>query len=39
VSKYVVRKAACRVIVTAPAARDSPAEQARRANRDSASIV
>src|ERR1019366_6995079 len=25
VSKYVVRKAACRVIVTAPAARDSPA--------------
>jgi basic amino acid/polyamine antiporter, APA family len=39
VTKYVVRKATCRVIVTAPAARDSPVELARRANRDSASIV
>jgi APA family basic amino acid/polyamine antiporter len=33
VTKYVVSKARCRVIVTAPAARDSPMEQARRANR------
>jgi APA family basic amino acid/polyamine antiporter len=39
VTKYVVRKATCRVIVTAPAARDSPVEQARRANRDSAPMV
>jgi len=39
VTKYVVRKAGCRVIVTAPAARDSPVEQARRANRASAQIV
>jgi basic amino acid/polyamine antiporter, APA family len=39
VTKYVVRKAACRVIVTAPAARDSPGEQARRASRDNAPIV
>jgi basic amino acid/polyamine antiporter, APA family len=39
VTKYVIRKAACRVIVTAPAARDSPVEQARRANRDSAPMV
>jgi basic amino acid/polyamine antiporter, APA family len=39
VTKYVVRKAACRVIVTAPASRDSPVEQARRANRDSAPMV
>ncbi len=39
VTKYVVRKAACRVIVTAPAARDSPLEQARRAHRDNAPIV
>jgi basic amino acid/polyamine antiporter, APA family len=39
VTKYVIRKAACRVIVTAPAARDSPVEQARRANRDSAHMV
>ncbi|HEY4897023.1 MAG TPA: amino acid permease [Solirubrobacteraceae bacterium] len=39
VTKYVVRKAACRVIVTAPVARDSPVEQARRANRDSAPMV
>jgi basic amino acid/polyamine antiporter, APA family len=39
VTKYVVRKASCRVIVTAPAARDSPVEQARRANRSSPSIV
>ncbi len=36
VTKYVIRKAACRVIVTAPAARDSPVEQARRANRAAA---
>ena len=33
-TKYVVSKADCRVIVTAPAARDSAVEQARRANRD-----
>jgi APA family basic amino acid/polyamine antiporter len=33
VTKYVVSKALCRVIVTAPAAHDSPVEQARRANR------
>ncbi len=33
VTKYVISKARCRVIVTAPAARDSPVEQARRANR------
>jgi APA family basic amino acid/polyamine antiporter len=39
ITKYVIRKAACRVIVTAPAARDSPVEQARRANRDSAPMV
>jgi basic amino acid/polyamine antiporter, APA family len=39
VTKYVVRKASCRVIVTAPAARDSPVELARRANRDDAPIV
>jgi APA family basic amino acid/polyamine antiporter len=39
VTKYVVRKAACRVIVTAPAARDSPVEKARRPNRDNAPIV
>jgi basic amino acid/polyamine antiporter, APA family len=39
ITKYVVRKATCRVIVTAPAARDSPVEQARRANRDSAPMV
>ncbi len=39
VTKYVVRKAACRVIVTAPAARDSAVEQARRANRASAPMV
>jgi len=39
VTKYVVRKAGCRVIVTAPAARDSPIELARRAHRDRASIV
>ena len=39
VTKYVVRKASCRVIVTAPAGRDSPVEQARRARRDGASIV
>jgi APA family basic amino acid/polyamine antiporter len=35
VTKYVVRKAHCRVIVTAPAARDSPVEVARRAHRSS----
>jgi basic amino acid/polyamine antiporter, APA family len=39
VTKYVVRKAGCRVIVTAPAARDSPVELARRANRDDGPIV
>jgi APA family basic amino acid/polyamine antiporter len=39
VTKYVVRKAPCRVIVTAPAARDSPVELARRANRDGAPMV
>jgi APA family basic amino acid/polyamine antiporter len=39
ITKYVVRKATCRVLVTAPAARDSPIEQARRASRDSAPIV
>jgi APA family basic amino acid/polyamine antiporter len=39
VTKYVVRKASCRVIVTAPAARDSPVEVARRANRVDAPIV
>ncbi len=39
VTKYVVSKADCRVIVTAPAARDAPVEQARRARQDGASIV
>jgi APA family basic amino acid/polyamine antiporter len=39
VTKYVVAKAHCRVIVTAPAARDSAVERARRAHRDDASIV
>jgi APA family basic amino acid/polyamine antiporter len=39
VTKYVIRKATCRVIVTAPAARDSPGEQARRANRAGAPMV
>jgi APA family basic amino acid/polyamine antiporter len=39
VTKYVVRKAHCRVIVTAPAARDSPVEIARRAHRGNAPIV
>ncbi len=39
VTKYVVSKAPCRVIVTAPAARDSPIEQARRGNREDAPIV
>jgi APA family basic amino acid/polyamine antiporter len=39
ITKYVISKASCRVIVTAPAAGDSPVELARRANRDSASIV
>jgi basic amino acid/polyamine antiporter, APA family len=39
VTKYVVRKAECRVIVTAPAARDSPVEMARRANRSGTPIV
>ena len=39
VTKYVVNKAPCRVIVTAPAASDSPVEQARRAHREGASIV
>jgi basic amino acid/polyamine antiporter, APA family len=39
ITKYVVRKATCRVIVTAPAAGDSAVEQARRANRDSTPMV
>lgn len=39
VTKYVISKARCRVIVTAPAARDSAVEQARRARRDGAPIV
>jgi APA family basic amino acid/polyamine antiporter len=39
VTKYVVSKAPCRVIVTAPAAGDSPVEVARRARRASAPIV
>ena len=39
VTKYVVRKASCRVIVTAPAARDSPVELARRAHREKAPMV
>jgi APA family basic amino acid/polyamine antiporter len=39
VTKYVVSKAQCRVIVTAPAAKDSKVEIARRANRAGAPIV
>ncbi len=39
ITKYVIRKAACRVIVTAPAARDSPVELARRAQRARAPMV
>lgn len=39
VTKYVLRKAGCRVIVTAPAARDAPVEVARRGSRPDASIV
>jgi APA family basic amino acid/polyamine antiporter len=39
VTKYVIRKASCRVIVTAPAARDAPVELARRANRAGAPMV
>ncbi len=39
VTKYVVSKAPCRVIVTAPAAGDSPVELARRAHRARAPIV
>jgi APA family basic amino acid/polyamine antiporter len=39
VTKYVISKAECRVIVTAPASRDSAVEQSRRARRDGASIV
>ncbi len=39
VTKYVIRKASCRVIVTAPAAKDSPVELARRAHRTSAPMV
>ncbi len=39
VTKYVVRKAGCRVIVTAPGARDSPVERARRAHRANAPMV
>jgi len=33
ITKYVVRKATCRVIVTAPAAKDAPVEIARRAHK------
>jgi basic amino acid/polyamine antiporter, APA family len=39
VTKYVITKAPCRVIVTAPAPGDSPVEMARRAGRESASIA
>jgi APA family basic amino acid/polyamine antiporter len=39
VTKYVVSKAPCRVIVTAPAAGDSAVEMSRRAHRASAPIV
>ncbi len=39
VTKYVIAKAECRVIVTAPAASDSPIERERRARRAGASIV
>jgi APA family basic amino acid/polyamine antiporter len=39
ITKYVVNKATCRVIVTAPAASDSPVELARRANRAGAPMV
>jgi APA family basic amino acid/polyamine antiporter len=39
VTKYVIRKANCRVIVTAPAAKDSAVEVARRAHRSGAPIV
>ena len=39
ITKYVVRKADCRVIVTAPGAKDSAVEVARRAHRSGAPIV
>jgi len=39
ITKYVVSKANCRVIVTAPAAKDSAVEVARRAHRSGAPIV
>jgi len=39
ITKYVVRKAACRVIVTAPGSKDSAVEVARRAHRSGAPIV
>ncbi len=39
ITKYVVRKATCRVIVTAPGARDSRVELARRAHRAGAPMV
>jgi len=39
VTKYVIGKAPCRVIVTAPAAGDSPLEMARRGRRADAPIV
>jgi APA family basic amino acid/polyamine antiporter len=39
ITKYVVNKATCRVIVTAPAASDSPVELARRAHRAGAPMV
>ena len=38
ITKYVVRKATCRVIVTAPAAKDSAVEMSRRAHRSSTPI-
>jgi basic amino acid/polyamine antiporter, APA family len=38
ITKYVVRKATCRVIVTAPASKDSAVEMARRAHRSSTPI-
>jgi APA family basic amino acid/polyamine antiporter len=39
ITKYVVRKAECRVIVTAPGAKDSAVEVARRAHRSGAPMV
>ncbi len=39
ITKYVISKASCRVIVTAPASRDSPVEMARRAHRADVPMV